>query len=111
MKPAEVLLVISTFPEADLAGRIAEQLVTEQLAACANILPGARSIYRWQGKVENAAETLVLLKTTRARFPELQSKLQQLHPYDVPEIMAFPASDGLPAYLAWVQESCGERLL
>ena|SRR5215211_710229 len=106
MKTDDVLLVISTFPEAEGAARIAEQLVTERLVACANILPSARSIYRWKGKMESAAETIVLFKTTRARFAEVKTKLNQLHPYDVPEIIAFPASDGLPAYLAWVEESC-----
>ncbi len=102
----DVWLAISTFPDAEIAGTIAQQLVTAQLAACANVLPGARSIYRWRGKVENASETIVLFKTTRARFAELQNRLKELHPYDVPEIVALPVVDGLPAYLAWVNESC-----
>lgn len=102
----EILLVMSTFPDAETAGRIAEQLVKEKLIACANLLPAVRSIYRWQGKVEDAAETFVFLKTTRNRFDEFEKKLRELHPYEVPEILALPVADGLPDYLRWVSESC-----
>ena len=106
MQADDVWLVISTFPDADVAGQVAEQLVTERLAACANILPGVRSVYRWQGSVETASETLVYLKTTRAGFAELQTRLTALHPFDVPEIVALPLAAGSPAYFAWVTESC-----
>ena len=102
----QVLLALSTFPDAETARRIAQQLVTERLAACANLTPAVESIYRWEGKVEQAEETLVLFKTTRARFPALQAKLKSLHPYDVPELIAVEVQDGLPDYLRWVAESC-----
>ena len=102
----EVLLVLSTFPDAETARRIAEQLVREHFVACANILPGVQSIYHWQGKVEKAAETMVLFKTTRVRLAEFQTKLKALHPYDVPEIVALRVSEGLPEYLQWVRENC-----
>jgi len=102
----QVLLALSTFPDAETARRIAQQLVTERLAACANLTPAVESIYRWEGKVEQAEETLVLFKTTRARFPALQAKLKSLHPYDVPELIAVAVQDGLPDYLRWVAESC-----
>lgn len=102
----EVLLVLSTFPDAEVAGRIAEQLVAQKLAACANILPAVRSIYRWQGKVEDATETMVFFKTTRNRFGDFQQKLRELHPYEVPEIVALPVAEGVPDYLRWVGESC-----
>ena len=102
----EVLLVISTFPDAETARQISTTLVTEKLAACANILPAVQSIYRWQGKVEEEGEVLALFKTTRERFAELQSKIRSLHPYDVPEILALPIPEGLPDYLRWVAESC-----
>ena len=102
----EILLAFSTFPDAETAQRVAEQLVRERLVACANILPSVQSIYEWQGKVEKTEETLVFLKTTSARWPDLQAKLKLLHPYDVPEIVAVPISDGLPEYLRWVSRNC-----
>lgn len=102
---SEVLLVISTFPDAETAQRSARELVTETLAACANILPQVQSIYRWQGKVEDATETLVFFKTTKGRYAEFQTRLSELHPYDVPEIIAFSPTAGLPEYLRWVTES------
>ena len=102
----EILLALSTFPDAENAHSIAEQLVTDRLVACANILPAVQSIYRWEGKVEKAAETMVLFKTTESRLPALQAKLKTLHPYDVPEIVAVRVSDGLPEYLQWVSENC-----
>ncbi|HMJ06650.1 MAG TPA: divalent-cation tolerance protein CutA [Chthoniobacterales bacterium] len=103
---ADVLLALSTFPDAETARRIARELVTERVTACANVLPAIQSVYRWEGEVQEAEETLVLFKTTRARFPELQTRLQSLHPYDVPEIIALEVVDGLPDYLRWLVESC-----
>ena len=102
----EVLLVISTFPDAETAERIGRELVTEKLAACVNILPGVRSIYRWEGKIEEGAEVIAFLKTTPARCAALQTKLKALHPYDVPELIAVPVTDGLPDYLRWVADCC-----
>ena len=100
----ETLLVCSTFPEIETARRIAQQLVTEKLAACANIIPAVESIYRWQGKIENAPETLVFFKTTAARYSVFQDRLKSLHPYEVPEIICLRIADGLPEYLRWVGE-------
>jgi len=77
-------------------------LVEERLAACVNVVPGLRSLYRWQGKVHEDAEALLLLKTTAARYQALQERLRALHPYELPEIVAVPVSAGLPAYLEWV---------
>jgi periplasmic divalent cation tolerance protein len=102
----EILLVLSTFPDAETASRIAEQLVTEHFVACANILPSEQSIYEWQGKLEKSDETLVFFKTTSARWPELQAKLKTIHPYEVPEIVAMRISDGLHEYLRWVSGNC-----
>lgn len=98
----ETLLVLTTLPDAASAGRIAEMLVGERLAACVNILPPARSVYRWQGVLEQAEETPLLIKTTAARYPALESRLRQEHPYELPEILAVPIAHGLPAYLGWV---------
>jgi periplasmic divalent cation tolerance protein len=103
---AEILLALSTFPDADTARRISNQLVTEKFAACANILPAVESIYRWKGKVENAGEVIVFFKTTPDRQTAFQEKLRSLHPYDVPEIIFIPVAGGLPEYLSWVAENC-----
>jgi periplasmic divalent cation tolerance protein len=103
---ADVLLVVSTFPDAETAGRIANELVTASLAACANILPPVRSIYRWHGKVEDANELLVFFKTSASRYPDFVARLKELHPYEVPEIIGLPVEQGLPEYLRWVNESC-----
>jgi periplasmic divalent cation tolerance protein len=102
----ETLLVCSTFPEIETARRIARQLVTENLAACANIIPAVESIYRWQDKIENAQETLVLFKTTAGRYDAFQDKLKSLHPYEVPEIICLRIAAGLPEYLKWLSASC-----
>ena len=102
----EVLLVLSTFPDAATARRIGHELVEQRCAACANILPPIESIYWWEKKVENAHETLVLFKTTAERYAALETALKQLHPYEVPEIIALSVAQGLPDYLRWVSESC-----
>ena len=98
----ETLLACSTFHEIETARRIARQLVTENLAACANIIPAVESIYRWQDKIENALEILVFFKTTAARYAAFQERLKALHPYEVPEIICLPIAEGLPEYLRWV---------
>jgi periplasmic divalent cation tolerance protein len=103
---SETLLACSTFPEIETARRIAHQLVTENLAACANIIPAVESIYRWQTKIENAQEVLVFFKTTAERYDAFQEKLKSLHPYEVPEIICLRIADGLPEYLRWVGEGC-----
>ncbi len=106
--PPGCLLVLSTFPDAETARRIARTLVEERLAACGNLIPGIESIYRWQGEVETAREALVLFKTTQAAYPALEARLKALHPYEVPEILALPpTATGWPPYLAWVGENVG----
>ncbi len=96
------LICFCTCPDADAATRIADALVDECLAACVNILPGLRSVYRWQGQIERADEALLLIKTTRDRFDALSARLVALHPYELPEVLAVEAAAGLPAYLDWV---------
>lgn len=102
----DVLLVLSTFPDAATARRIGRELVEQRCAACANILPQIESIYWWEKKVENANETMILFKTTADRYGALETTLKQLHPYEVPEIIAFSVAQGLPDYLCWVGEHC-----
>ena len=103
----EILLALSTFPDAETARKISNQLVTEKFAACANILPAVESIYRWKEKIESDNETLVLFKLSENRQSAFQEKLRSLHPYEVPEIIVVPISSGLPEYLHWVTENCG----
>ncbi len=95
-------IVLTTCPDAASAERIARTLVEEGLAACVNILPPMRSIYRWKGKIEDASEQLLVIKSAAARFPAIRDRLRSLHPYELPEIIAVPIVDGLPAYLAWL---------
>ena len=101
-----IVLALSTFPDRETAQRISNQLVTEKLAACANILPAVKSIYRWKDKIESGTETLVFFKLSEDRQSAFQEKLRSLHPYDVPEIIFVPVVGGLPDYLRWVTENC-----
>lgn len=84
---------------------MARMLVDRRLAACVNIVPQVRSIYRWKGEVEDARESLLLIKTTEDRFSEVRDALRQQHSYELPEIIALPITDGLPEYLAWLDPS------
>jgi periplasmic divalent cation tolerance protein len=102
----KVLLALSTFPDQETARGISNELVTKKLAACANILPGVESIYRWKEQIESGNETLVLFKLSEDRQSAFQEKLRSLHPYEVPEIIFLPISSGLPEYLRWVTENC-----
>ena len=102
----KILLALSTFPDAETARRISNQLVEEKFAACANILPTVESIYRWKGKIESGNETLVFFKLSEDRQSAFQEKLRSLHPYEVPEIVFVAVASGLKDYLRWVAESC-----
>ena len=103
----QILLAISTFPDAEAADRIAHTLIEEKFAACANIIPTVRSIYRWKDKIETAGEVIVFFKTTLDRQAAFQEKLRSLHPYEVPEIICVNINTGSPDYLRWVIENCG----
>lgn len=105
--PTTVRLCLCTCPDAASADAIAEALVAERLAACVNILPGLRSVYRWEGAIQHEAEVLLLIKTTADRLPALKSRLPELHPYSTPELIALAIDDGLPAYLQWVAGESG----
>ena len=103
----EVLTVFTTWPDIETARTAARALVEEKLAACGNIVPGVESVYRWEGKVETGAEVLVVFKTTVGSYPAFETRLRALHPYQVPEVLALRIAGGLPAYLRWVEQSCG----
>jgi periplasmic divalent cation tolerance protein len=97
-----LLVVLCTFPDQETAQRVAHTLVESGLAACVNLLPGAQSLYRWEGKVESAEEVLAVMKTTEEAYPLLESRLTELHPYDVPEIIALPVEKAQENYAKWV---------
>ena len=101
--PATVLLCYCSCPDAASAQAIADALVGERLAACVNRLPAVRSTYRWQGAVTCDSEELLLIKTTAARFDALKARLLELHPYELPELIAVPVQHGHEAYLDWVR--------
>lgn len=98
------LFAITTLPDPESAVKIGKILVDARLAACVHIMPAGQSIYRWQGHVEQAAEVTLLIKTSAARYKELETALCDHHPYDVPELIAFPIARGLEAYLNWIED-------
>ena len=100
----EALIVFSTFASEEEAARVTRTLVEERLIACANLLPGARSIYRWQGKVEDQREVVALMKTRKQDWPALMARLHELHSYDTPECVAVRIAAGAPRYMAWLEE-------
>jgi periplasmic divalent cation tolerance protein len=106
---SQFCLVVSTAPDIATARGLAAAVLERKLAACVNLLPGVESHYWWQGKVENAQEVLLLMKTTRGLCDSLLSALPQFHPYEVPEAIVLPIESGLPAYLEWIFTSTQQR--
>ena len=103
------IVILSTCGTEAEAERIARNLVEARLAACVNLVPRVRSIYRWEGAIEEAAECLLVIKSSRALFDRLREALETAHSYDVPEIVALPVVDGAPAYLGWMNENLGKE--
>ncbi|MCX7802037.1 MAG: divalent-cation tolerance protein CutA [Meiothermus ruber] len=101
------LTVFCTVPDLETARRIAHTVVHEELAACVNLLPGLTSVYRWQGQVEESSELLLIIKTRQERYPALEARIQALHPYQVPEVIALSIERGSVSYLDWISESTG----
>jgi periplasmic divalent cation tolerance protein len=99
--------VTTTLPDRESAVSLGGRVVEERLAACAQVVGPVSSTYRWQGEVETATEWYCHLKTTAARLPALQGRIRELHPYQTPEIVALPVTEGDPAYLSWIEESVG----
>ena len=97
-----VTVVITTLPDRAAALGLARELIARRLAACVNVLAECTSVYRWRGEVENATETPVLIKTRSALFAEVEAAIRELHPYELPEIIAVPVSCGSSGYLDWV---------
>ena len=103
-----VLVCLCACPDDASANAIAAALVEERFAACVNLLPGVRSVYRWQGVVEHASEVLLMIKTTDDRIEALGARLQQLHPHELPELIAVEAVGGLDPYLRWVAQQTSD---
>jgi periplasmic divalent cation tolerance protein len=100
----EPLLILTNLPDAQSAQTVARKLVESKLTACINILPAVQAIYRWKGAIEEATEVTLMIKTTRARYAELECMIKEMHPYEVPEIIGLPILAGLPNYLAWIAQ-------
>ena len=105
----QFVIAFSTFPDRETAQRIARELLENAIVACANIVPSVESIYFWKEKVETSAEVLTIFKMTAARYSEFESRLREMHPYDVPEILGLNVAEGNPDYLRWVSESCSRN--
>jgi periplasmic divalent cation tolerance protein len=106
----QALLVLTNVADIASARLLARALVEQRLAACVNMLTAVQSVYRWNGAVEEAAEVTLLVKTTAARYPELEQAIRLLHPYDLPELIALPISAGLPPYLAWISQETRKEI-
>ena len=104
---SQPLVVYCTCPDQTTAERIAEAVLIERLAACANIVPGLISIFRWQGQIRRDPELLLILKTREAVYSLLEGRIRELHPYEVPEIVALPIQAGAADYLGWLTDNTG----
>jgi periplasmic divalent cation tolerance protein len=101
----QAIVVLTTLPDRNKARAFARALVDEKLAACVNVVPGLRSVYRWKGEVHDDPEVLCVVKTSRAKMTKLKQRLKSLHPYEVPELIALPIIDGSAAYLQWMSQA------
>lgn len=100
----EPILIISNLPDRASAMALAHKLVDERLAACVNVLDGCTSVYRWQGKNESIREVPIVIKTLAQHYARLEQLINAMHPYELPEIIAVPINNGLPAYLKWIAD-------
>jgi periplasmic divalent cation tolerance protein len=107
----QLVMALSTFPDVETARKISREIVDSALVACVNIVPAVESIYYWEGKVETSAESLAIFKLTAARYSDFESRLRELHPYDIPEIVRLNIAGGSVEYLRWIGESCSRSLI
>ena len=92
--------------EANIGEKIIKRLLEKQLIACGNLLPGALSFFRWEGKMQTAPESILIMKTVKRRLPAVMEEVKKMHPYECPCILALPLEDGFPPFLKWIEESC-----
>jgi periplasmic divalent cation tolerance protein len=109
MPHRELCVVLATVPDAEVGRRLARTLLDEGLIACANVVPAVVSLYRWEGEVQEEGETLLLLKSRMELVPRLLERIPELHPYELPEVLALPVAGGLPAYCRWVLDETEPR--
>lgn len=102
---ANYLIILSSWPDLTAAQQAAKLLVEQHLAACVKLLPKAQSYYYWEGQLEQSEEVVVIIKTTQQRYEAIAQTIQHIHPYQVPELIALPISQGLPTYLDWIEKS------
>ena len=107
MVGTDVRLVVVTAPDEPVAAKLCRTLVSERLVACGNIVPAVRSIYRWEGRLEDEPEFLLLLKTVKSKVPDLLRRVPELHPYEVPEVLVLGIEAGHQPYLDWVAREIG----
>ena len=105
----EAIVVLMTAGDGEEAGRLAEMLVEKRLAACVQLLPEIQSVYRWQGKIEHQREVLLIAKTARSKFEELETEVRARHSYEIPEIVAIALADGSSPYLDWLGTSVNDE--
>jgi periplasmic divalent cation tolerance protein len=105
MNENKYLVVFCSCPDVESAGLLADTLVEERLAACVTRLPGVTSVYRWEGALQRDAEVLLIIKTTAGRLANLSARIESLHPYEVPEVIAIPVTGGSERYLGWVGQT------
>jgi periplasmic divalent cation tolerance protein len=106
---ADFLLVVCTCPTHSAAAAIATALLEERVAACVNQVPGIKSMYRWEGRIEHDDEVLLLIKTTRQMYPRVEETIGKLHPYELPEIIGVPLTAGSEAYLHWIKNATNDE--
>lgn len=102
---ADMLIVLCTFPDAETARRISNEIISENLAACVNLIPGVESIYRWEGKIEQSSEVLAIFKIAAKEFKKLETVLLEKHPYDTPELVAIAPDQVSEGYLKWILQT------
>jgi len=107
--PPRIRLVLVTVPDESTGRSLAREMVEGGLAACGNVIPRVTSIYRWEGKLQQDPESLIIFKTTEDSLPELKKRVVELHPYEVPEFLALPIEDGHLPYLRWVQGEVDDK--
>jgi len=109
VKRVKHLLVLTTCPGTITAKKIANEVVTEKLGACVQVISGVQSFFRWVGKIDTSEELLLIIKTTSERYPDLENCIKAMHPYEVPEIIAIQITDGLDEYLTWIEKNTSKE--
>lgn len=103
----EIIIVLVTVPGVRVGNRVSKGILTSRLAACVTVISGVRSMYWWKGKIAQANEVMLVMKTTKSKYQKLERRIMDLHPYEIPEIIAIPLVAGSPRYIGWVASEVG----